>query len=67
MITGIFDGMAVLQKLRFLSGAPLLMVDERVFEDSGDEHRQQTRRRSVRRVSRGVGQECRKIEKIVYV
>ena len=67
MITGIFDGMAVLQKLRFLSGAVLSLWSTREGLRTGDEHRQQTRRRSVRRVSRGVGQECRKIEKIVYV
>ena len=32
MITGIFDGMAVLQQLKILFGATFLMVDVRVFE-----------------------------------
>lgn len=34
---------------------------------SWQRHRQQTRRRSIRRVSRGIDQECRKIEKGVYL
>lgn len=63
----VFDGMAVLQKLKIPSSATFLVnvVTESVW--GGNEHWQQACRRSLRRVSRGIDQECRKIEKSARV
>ena len=66
--TSIFDGMAVLQRLKILSGATFHVVAERVFEEvtsTGSRHVNVVF--DVYRVTCIDDQECRKIEKSVYV
>lgn len=60
--TSIFDGMAVLQKLKIPSGATFLVVSESVW--GGIEHPQQVHRRSVRRVSRSIDQNFERLKRV---